>query len=229
MQYYQIHSNIATNTRPFTNKDYTNNAVYKFGSQRPMRHYRLAKIKYPSQYTHSRSTSTTMSQLMDTPGQNTGTQKLCSQVLATGANFIGDETMVFNNNTCCQGVRDTSKALNLVRRQCTTSPAYSFTYKQYLQKRCSTFEQKSFNFAGVEDNNNLKPGAPNTFSNIYRANCTNCANYSYPESCTRVAYKPNNYQFAKQGAVSSSLRTLKTTLATIQTAQYLNTLCNKKA
>lgn len=222
LQYYQIHSNIATNTRPFTNKDYTNNAVYKFGSQRPMRHYRKSKIKPIGHYTHSRATSTTMNQLMDTPGQNTGTQKLCSQV-ATDANFIGDETMVFHNNSCCQGIRDTAKALKLVRHQCSTSPGYSYTYKQYLQKRCSTFEQKSFNFAGVEDNNNLKPGAPNTYTNIYRANCTN-----NPFNCSRVAYKPNNYQFAKQGAVSSSLRTLKTTLATIQTAQYLNTLCTKK-
>lgn len=221
LQYYQIHSNIATNTRPFTNKDYTNNATYKFGSQRPIRHYRLQKIKPPSHYTNTRATATTLNQLMDTPGQNTCTQKLCSQV-PEDANFIGNETMIFNNNSCCQGLRDAAKSLNLLRRQSYTSPGYSYSYGQYLQKRCSTFEQKSFNFAGVEDNNILKPGAPNTFKNIYRANCTN------PLSCTRVVYKPNNYQFAQQGAVSSSLKTLKTTLNTIQTAQYLNSLCKRR-
>jgi len=36
-------------------------------------------------------------------------------------------------------------------------------------------------------------------------------------SCKLVVYKPNNYQFATQGAVSSSTRTLKKNVDTIQT------------
>jgi hypothetical protein len=36
------------------------------------------------------------------------------------------------------------------------------------------------------------------------------------KTCKLVVYKPNNYQFAKQGAVSSSTRTLKKNVDTIQ-------------
>jgi hypothetical protein len=219
--YYQVHSNIATNTRPFWNKDYTNDTVYKFGLPRPIQHYRKSKIKPKYHYTDARVTQTTMNQIMDTPGQNTGTEKLCTQV-PTDANFIGVETMIYHNNSCCQGNKDTEKALRLIRRQGYLNPSYSSTFSQYLQKRCLTFQQKSFNFAGVEDNNVYKPGAPNTYSNIYRANCSDCLT-----SCSKVVYKPSNYKFAKQGAVSSSLRTLQKTLETIKTSQYLNTFCNK--
>ena len=40
---------------------------------------------------------------------------------------------------------------------------------------------------------------------------------SNPAGCKLTVYKPNNYQFAKQGAVSSSTRLLKLNVDTIQT------------
>ena len=40
---------------------------------------------------------------------------------------------------------------------------------------------------------------------------------SNPTGCQLVVYKPNNYQFAKQGAVSSSTRNLKLNVDTIST------------
>ena len=40
---------------------------------------------------------------------------------------------------------------------------------------------------------------------------------SNPKGCKRVYYKPNNPQFAKQGAVSSSTQILKTNVDTINT------------
>jgi hypothetical protein len=43
---------------------------------------------------------------------------------------------------------------------------------------------------------------------------------SNPKGCAQVFYKPNNPQFAKQGGVSSSTRTLKLTVDTINTAAY---------
>jgi len=46
-----------------------------------------------------------------------------------------------------------------------------------------------------------------------------------PKGCAQVYYKPNNPQFAKQGAVSSSTRILKLNVDTISTAAALN---NKK-
>ena len=43
---------------------------------------------------------------------------------------------------------------------------------------------------------------------------------SNPKGCSQVYYKPNNPQFAKQGGVSSSTRTLKLTVDTINTIAY---------
>ena len=43
---------------------------------------------------------------------------------------------------------------------------------------------------------------------------------SNPNGCAQVYYKPNNPQFAKQGGVSSSTRTLKLTVDTINTSAY---------
>jgi hypothetical protein len=43
---------------------------------------------------------------------------------------------------------------------------------------------------------------------------------SNPKGCSQVYYKPNNPQFAKQGGVSSSTRTLKLTVDTINTTAY---------
>jgi hypothetical protein len=43
---------------------------------------------------------------------------------------------------------------------------------------------------------------------------------SNPKGCAQVYYKPNNPQFAKQGGVSSSTRTLKLTVDTINTIAY---------
>lgn len=43
---------------------------------------------------------------------------------------------------------------------------------------------------------------------------------SNPKGCSQVYYKPNNPQFAKQGAVSSSTRILKLNVDTINTSAY---------
>jgi hypothetical protein len=188
---------------------------------------------------------------------------------------------------------------------------YYTTTKQYLQNRCKTFEQKSFNFLSyqsnlnndiyknnpyylsVDGNNGPKPGGPLALSNTYLANCQlNAQLYegtqnafiyqmlgimlneniitqsevtefdntgintiqgffnwiqglpepqknsatvvfqvfinnpysgmpasgpSNPTGCQLTVYKPNNYQYAKQGAVSSSTRNLKLNVNTIST------------
>jgi hypothetical protein len=47
-----------------------------------------------------------------------------------------------------------------------------------------------------------------------------------PAGCKLVVYKPNNPQFAKQGAVSSSTRMLKLNVETIQTNAARNNLSN---
>lgn len=184
---------------------------------------------------------------------------------------------------------------------------YYTTHKQYLQNRCKTFEQKSFNFQSpapnsISTNNsfiteaavrNAKPGSPLALLNTYFANCFpngeiyeatenalvskimsilletgiitheeyNAFNQtgnttldevfvyinslpevnkvpavnafiafinnpywgvpfegpSNPVGCKLVVYKPNNYQYAQQGAVDCSTRNLKLNVDTIST------------
>jgi hypothetical protein len=90
---------------------------------------------------------------------------------------------------------------------------YYTTTKQYLQNRCKTYDQKAFNFLennfGSQEN---KPGSPLALNNTYLANCQ-----LTPRDCNLTVYKPNNYQYAKQGAVSSSTRLLKLNVDTITT------------
>jgi hypothetical protein len=168
---------------------------------------------------------------------------------------------------------------------------YYTTHTQYMENRCQTFEQRSFNFVSGAGNAPYKPGSALALSNEYIANCqpngeiyetteeslvvqlTNIlfqlslitqlqldtfinqkvltfqALYNYLNAftepqrqnclakfteyvnnpyfvpiqgpsniigCKVVVYKPNNPQFATQGAVSSSTRNLKLNVSTIE-------------
>jgi hypothetical protein len=172
---------------------------------------------------------------------------------------------------------------------------YYTTNTQYLENRCQTFQQRSFNFqsnrpVGIVPEEFAKPGSALATFNTYYANCqpngeiyqssqialitqmldvmvsqdiltqtqattflelqvytlqgfydylvylnipeafvvfTAFMNNPYygvpiegpsnPKGCKMVVYKPNNPQFAQQGAVSSSTKILKTNVDTIQT------------
>ena len=50
-------------------------------------------------------------------------------------------------------------------------PNYYNSHYQYLQNRCQTYQQKSFNFTSINDNVSVKPGSPLALSNTYIANC----------------------------------------------------------
>ena len=149
-----------------------------------------------------------------------------------------------NPPLCCN---EEKKALRRVIYASTNlKKNYYTTTKQYLQNRCQTYEQKAFNFlkpnpvekeAIINSGNPFvteaaidaaKPGSALATLNTYLANCqpnTCFSNYPrYPDQgpintigCKLTVYKPNNPQFAKQGAVSSSTRILKLNVDTIQT------------
>lgn len=95
---------------------------------------------------------------------------------------------------------------------------YYTTTKQYLQNRCKTYEQKSFNYLSNNpyDKPYVKPGGPDSLSNTYFGNCL-CPSEPSQRGCKLTVYKPNNYQYANQGAVSSSTRILKLNVDTIST------------
>lgn len=218
------------------------------------------------------------------------------------------EPNVTNPTLCCN---QEYKARQRVIYANTNLPKNYYTStKQYLQNRCKTFEQKSFNFLSykttdksiydnnpyfisVDPNSSVKPGSPLALFNTYLANCQcNAQQFeatenaiisqildimlnlniitqseitdfytlkinsvsgffdwlnslpdskkqsslkvftayisnpfwglplsgpSNPVGCQLVVYKPNNYQFAKQGAVDSSTRNLKLNVDTIST------------
>ena len=148
---------------------------------------------------------------------------------------------VTNCVLCCNQQR---KALNRVRPASTiVKKNYYQTSDMYLYNRCQTFKQRSFNFVTNhnDNNNNVKPGDPLSETNLYVAQCNPnilepsvnvvCGEvYVEPadnnRSCSRVYYKPNNPQFAQQGAVSSSTRLLKLNVDTISTNEALNNRYN---
>jgi hypothetical protein len=210
LQYVSTPSTIATDTRPFWNKDYHNSVPYRHGLPRPLRVYRKSKVKPSYHATNVRSTPTTLNQIMETPGQSTST------TCAIG-NAIQAPEMLYQNKCCSTTVPN---ALRLVRTKGYTDQKYAYDFRQYLTKRCKTFEQNSFNFTNMENNNLDKPGDPITLYNVYHANCLN-------NNCKDVYYKPRNYQFATQAGVSSNLRTFKLAVDTIQTNTYLNNFCNR--
>ena len=95
---------------------------------------------------------------------------------------------------------------------------YASSNREYLQRRCKTYNQRQFNFT-------TGSGA-NAANNEYLANC-DCS--QQPASCTtaacrKVIYKRNNTGYATQGAVSSSARLHKLTHDTVQ-----NSNCCMKA
>ena len=122
-----------------------------------------------------------------------------------------------NANTCnkvlCSNQEKFAKRRVLYANTNLKKNYYSST-KQYLQNRCKTFQQKEFNFLS-----NQQQEQPNT----YLANClmntleTEGMTPTNQSGCRLTVYKPNNHQYAQQGAVSSSTRMLKLNVSTIST------------
>ena len=126
-----------------------------------------------------------------------------------------------NSKLCCNAER---KARRMVRPASTNlSKRYYTTHEEYMYNRCQTYEQRVFNFyKGSTEIDptigaNVKPGSPLSISNFYVAQCYPNTDYEPNlKGCKRVIYKPNNFQFAVEGGVESSLRTLKLGLTTIE-------------
>tara|TARA_Y100000991_G_scaffold214889_1_gene203730 strand:- start:1530 stop:2564 length:1035 start_codon:yes stop_codon:yes gene_type:complete len=101
------------------------------------------------------------------------------------------------NITCLNLADPPSKAKKLTRTKTTVNenpalPKYFQTNFSYLQNRCKTFKQKSYNFQN---------STSSSINNEYDANC--CPSNV---NCKKTIYKPNNKQFSVQGAVDSSSR-----------------------
>lgn len=112
------------------------------------------------------------------------------------------------------------RSAGMVRKKNTSNPSknYYTSTNGYLQSRAKTFTQNQYNYLRLGSpgaNPNAKPGDPNSTQNMYYPNS---AFVILDSNCTNVPtvyYKPNNNEFAKQGAVSSSDRTLRKVYNTI--------------
>ena len=142
---------------------------------------------------------------------------------------------------CCNEERKALK--RVIYANTNLKKNYYNTHAQYMANRCKTYEQKAFNFysgpvipqvyAQIAATNPAlaakiiaaKPGSPLSYLNMYVANCYpdtdplagTLNGPNNPKGCKLVVYKPSNPQFAVEGGVSSSTRTLKLTVDTIST------------
>ena len=229
---------MAGNIPPITNKDYRNNIAYKQSLARPIKHYRkgstLLTIQNGNYYLlpmESHSSRATIKQMIDQPGQVTIRDSTVP--LVQGVCFTADykpkvslsetpQIISTSGPGCCNAEKNA--LLMSLPPSTLVKKNYYPTHKQYLKSRCQTYDQKAFNFYTESPSGNpfAKPGSAEATQNTYIANCyaTTCQ-----KQCSKVVYKPNNPQFATQGGVSSSTRTLKLTVDTIEkNALYYNRL-----
>tara|TARA_Y100000590_G_scaffold384604_1_gene456093 strand:- start:298 stop:915 length:618 start_codon:yes stop_codon:yes gene_type:complete len=97
-----------------------------------------------------------------------------------------------NNGNCNNGCCPARIRKNQPSPTTKKNRTYHYDYRQYLRRKCKTFKQKSFHY-DIDTNNRGR---------------TQCSTKTLC-SCKDVYYKPNNKQYDKQGAVSSSERLLR--------------------
>jgi len=98
----------------------------------------------------------------------------------------------------------------------TINNIYASNTEQYLHKRCLTYKQRLVGqpIDGVDYT--LPPSDSSTGSQVRSTNyCVNDGSSETNAGCNRMIYKPSNTQFAVQGSVDSSSRTLRLKYNTI--------------
>ncbi len=96
--------------------------------------------------------------------------------------------------------------------------AYCTSTNQYLVSRSRTFLQNQYINIRKGDSG-AKPGDPNSQQNEYATNgISHCNTKDVSNNYVKIYYKPNNSQFAQQGAVTSSSLVARKKYDTINTA-----------
>jgi len=225
---------IPIKSRPNTNQtsraahSAPNNAIYvdeandyssAFGTARPLKHYR--KQLKPPRKDSAKSVGRDQS-MIDLPGNSVylgSNSDDCSKCKDEDNSILGSikENILRENNDIKEHIHEGDKFLNPCngRPVCQSCNApnnrirsavtlldkkyYSDT-RNYLKSRVKTYQQ----------NLNLSKIGPEQFvsTNFIQKGCNNSCNNGYTKKT--IIYKPNNQNFAQQGAVSSGLRTLNT-------------------
>lgn len=183
-EYTNPTSMTATNIRPFTNNDPTNDTVYKHGLPRPIKHYRKGTIFDPSRHS---GTQVSISQAMEIPGGFVQSVD-CDADVTNGNSLVSQWAPIINlthkpqpDEQYCIG-NESKKAIRRVRPASTIlKPNYYQTSAELLYNRCATFDQAESHYSSHDCG-------------------TKCEH--------QHVYKPSNSKFAQQGAVSSSTRLL---------------------
>jgi len=218
--------------RPLTNNDTGNVFPTGFGLPRPIKHFRKGRMLVVSNpetapminYNINRYVGTSKGEqllrsMQDTPGgvtMSTSTTSLpneCCQGISVVSSYVPNPSYLTDNPEpvsespllCCNQAAFAKR--RVIYASSNLNKNYFSSTRQYLQNRCKTFEQKSFHFV---------PTTTSLDATTFLSNCqpTSVGN----ANCYReTVYKPNNAQFAQQGAVSSSTRLLKLNVDTITT------------
>jgi len=208
---------MSASIRPLTNKDYSNTTIYKHGSTRPnKRMYRNGYKTANNSFVNSSVISNGILQTLDAPALSTTVDSnlnngttLCVSDMIPNFNLTNNpEDISCSQSFCCNPqykARRSSYPANTIKK----SNYYTNT-SQYLYQRNKTYSQNSFHFLKSSDDkiNTLqnKPGGPISDWNNYTYHTNSHCNIS---GCEKdIMYNPNNYKFAKEGAVSDRTRIL---------------------
>lgn len=162
-----------------------------------------------------------------------------STVGTTRTGLVNTTEILYENNTCqhpstssavntsiCNAFLSTEanalrrvRSSGMIKRKFNTSAnndTYYTSTTQYLNSRNLSFQQNQYFHIRTGDAT-VKPGTAKAVRNIYQANGINhCNNPS--QNYVPIYYKPNNSQFGRQGAVSSSDLITRKKYNTITTA-----------
>jgi len=210
---------VPRNIKPFTNKDPLNvdNSVSR--RARPIKHYRKGIFVNTDNINRVSKSDNGMPRLLesiqDMPGNRTidttKNSETCNGVPIIYLNnklYNDTDTPVYTNTDtlCCNKEKDALK--RVIPNSGNTPPTYYSSFSQYIHGRGNTYEQNAFDFERI-----LNP-ALNTYviNNVYNKN-----------KCPKVSvYKPNNKQYANEGAVSSGTRVLKLSTTTIERSKLIS-------
>ena len=207
---------VPRNIKPFTNKDLTNTSNSVSRKPRPIKHYRKGIFVNSGNINRISKSSNGMPYLLetlqDTPGSNNHlTSTINNNDQCIGLPVISVNNKLYNNTDtptyqtdtlCCNKEHDALKRV-IPTNTGYTPPTYYPSYSQYIHGKGNTYTQNVFDFEKIS----------NPVLNTYVIN--NVVNKN--PNCIKVSvYKPNNQQYANQGAVSSGTRILKLSTTTIE-------------
>ena len=194
--------NVPTIITPKTNKDYTNTQPAPFGKPRPLKQNRLGRvIENNNAYKTTNSYyQMILQKIMDNPGstvvepRNNNLQPRDCYYYSSVPYIVDykpiiNETQTPNKTTttkkfCCNEER---KALRrVVGANTNVKENYYLSSSEYLQRRCLTYTQNSYDFYYKNDN-------------TYVYQCRGNAN----SNCKQAYYNPSNQLFPVEGAVKN--------------------------